>query len=516
MVAEAEILAHITAPSTSTDDTLYRAFAQAYLDFEPGRRVELPLPQKPLYEPPSTDDALLSPQLSFNSVWENIRSPALAKVKAGDSWRPKATENASQEERVSQQSWVPPPSELPDSMPDNDISMDEFNTPTRILNYFLQSTEPFLESSQETDDGRRDTTIYDGNGNFTTMLAQNTPLCKSNPVETPTKTHHSPPQEPVEETIVLGTPADSPPDDNPLTDALGETTVLGASAYPLLHAHHQRELLGEVTVVEAPVTPSPLQKRPIPAARSSDQTQPGIIDTSLSSFSQTGSHDRVIPSTQLPGRAGSEPPSSKRPRLNRPSPSIEGLGRSASDILPWGPHNAITTTASRNVSRDEVDSTEPLVIDWSGETQILSIEPAPSNHKLGPKPPAYLELFVKKMGMTSRYKPKFQAREMRHYERGYWLLDLSGWEDDAKFETWDFLGNFIRRDSCAGWGTRACRDEQWDWIRLYGWEHIAGELYIMLYVATYQRTKYMELTWYDGAGKELMIVGARAEKPTGR
>lgn len=516
MVAEAEILVHIAAPSTSTDDTLYRAFAQAYLDFEPGRRVELPLPQRSLDEPPSTDDVLLSPQLSFNSVWENIRSPALAKVKTSDGCHPKATENALQEERASQQSWVPPPSELPDSMPDNDISMDGFNTPTRILNYFLQSTEAFLESSQETDNGGRDITIYDGNGNFTTILAQNTPLGKSIAVENSTKAHHSPLQEPVEETIVLGTPTDSPPNDSPLADALEETTVLGAPAYPLLHAHHHRELLGEATVVEAPVTPSALQKRPIPAALSSDQTQPSIIDASLRSSSQTGSHDRMIPSTQLSGRAYLEPPSSKRPRLNCPNPPIKGLGRSASDILPWNSHNFIAITASRNSSRDEVGSAEPLAIDWSGETQILSIEPAPSNHKLGPKPPAYLELFVKKMGMSSWYKPKFQACEMRPYERGYWLLDLSGWENNAKFETWDFLGNFIRRDSCAGWGTRACRDEQWGWIRLYGWEHIAGELYILLYVATYQRTKYMELTWYDGAGKELIIVGARADKSTGR
>lgn len=507
MAKEAEILVHITAPSTSTDDTLYRAFAQAYLDFEPGRRTELPLVhQEPLQkEPLLTEDAILSPQLSFNSVWGNIRSPALAKVKkTGDGWQhAKAIENASsQEERLLQQSWAPPPSELPDSMPDNDISMDRFNTPTRILNYFLQTTESFSQSSQEINDGRRDTTIYEGSGNFTTILAQQDPLgSESNLVKTPRKAPQSTPEEPIEETIVLGTPADPAPEDvSSWKDALGETTVAEALAVIL--------------------TTSPLQEASTPPVRSSGQTHPGAIGTSLGSSSQTGSHDRVIPSTQLPGRADSEPPSSNPSRLHRPNnPAIQGLGRSASDILPRGPHNAAAATTttrtrtSRNVSRDAIDSAEPLAIDWSRETQIFSVEPEPSNHKLGPKLPAYLEWCVKRTGMASRYQPKFQAREMRPYERGYWLLGLDGWAHAAKAETWDFLGNFIRRDKGAGWGTRACRDEHWAWVRLYGWEHLAGELYTLLYVATYQRIKHMELTWYDGAGKELVIVGARAEKP---
>lgn len=497
MADETEILVHIAAPSTSTNDAIYRAFAQAYLDFEPVDKIELPLLAEPKDAPPSSD-ALFSPQLSFNSVWENIKSPALPRAKACDVTHPKNTETASQNEGFSQGSWIHPPSEVADSMPDNDISMDGFNTPTRILNYYLQTTEPLSELSQETEDAKKDSTLYEGNEDFTALVAQNTPLRGSSIVQKRRNTentlqithstpqpHHGRLEEPFEETSVTESPANSPN-----------------------HSIHLEEALGDITVVETPANPSPVRKRSIPPVHSSCETRSGSTDTSPS---KTESHDRVIPSTQTPGRAESEPLRSKRPQLNRPNPAVHGLGRSISDILPRGPHSTLTT--STNAPREHVDSAEPLVMDWSSETQIVSIEPAPSNHELGPKPPAYLELFVKNVGMDSRYKPRFQAREMRPYERGFWLLGLDGWDHDGKIEAWDFLGNFIRRDSCAGWGTRACRDEQWKWIRLYGWEHIAGELYILLYVATYQRTKYMELTWYDGAGKELIIVGARAEKP---
>lgn len=478
MADEAEVLVHIAAPSTSTDDSIYRALARGYLDFEPLRKTELP----PIPEPtdvPSSQDALISPQLSFNSVWENIRSPVLARVRIDeDNTYPKATGKESQVEQCSQGSWIPPPSEVADSMPDNDISMDGFNTPTRILNYFLQTTNTFSQSSQEIDDEKRDTTIYEGNEDFTSPLVQTTPLRESNTVQKRRITEGM-------SQIIHHTPQ---PHHSPLREAWGATTA-------------------------AETTPAhfPLPKNPIPPARSPGGLRTVSTNNSpLSSLSKIESHERTIPSTQLPERADSEPPSSKRPRLGRTRRAIQGRGRSASEILPRGPHGAVA--ASADTSRDEVDSAEPLVIDWSGDTQIVSVEPAPSNHKLGPKPPAYLEWYVNHVGMASRYQPKFQARKMRPFERGYWLLDLDGWDYNAKVEAWDFLGNFIRRDSCAGWGTRACRDEQWGWIRLYGWEHLAGELYILLYVASYQRTKYMELTWYDGAGEKLIIVGARAEK----
>lgn len=515
MANMAEILVHIAAPSTTTDDFVYRTLAQAYLDFEPHTRTELSLASDPREAPLSSDD-LLSPQLSFSSVWENIKSPILARVKPANIKNQTTPGNTSQDEATSPGSWVPPPSELPDSMPDNDITMDGFSTPTRILNYFLQTTESFSDSSQEVDDARNDTTIYEGNQDFTSILAQKTPLREPSIVQEHTKvkegmphlshpispSYQSPLRKPSEKDIVHGTPVNHAQFGSPLKWILGKTTMISTLEDPPPHD----------IVAETPLNPSLLRERQPPRMRSSGRRRSWSTEASpSSSSSQIGSHDRVIPSTQRPARADSEPPSSKRPQLNRPDPSIQGLGRSASDLLPRG-HPSIFAP-STNASRDRAHAAEPLDKDWSGDTQIVSIEPKPSNHKLGHRPPAYLEWHAKVIGMSKRYRPRFQAREMRAHERGYWLLALNGWEHDAKLEAWKYLGNFIRRDSGAGWGTRACRDEHWGWIRLYGWEHIAGELYMLLYVASYRRIKYMELTWFDGAGKELIIVGARAERP---
>lgn len=496
MASDAEVLVHIAAPSTSIDDSHYRTLAQAYIDFQPQKRTHLPSLLE-TGDAPYSCDALVSPQLSFNSVWEHIRSPALAKCKT-----PKAMQNISQDGALSQESWVAPPSEVADSMPDNDITLDGFNTPTRILNYFLQTTKPLSQSSPNTDEGIKDTTIYDGDGDFTSLFAQNTHLFKPNiaadltevsecqAVDDPTRPHSAFAKEPFKEITVIETSGNPPPpQNNPLEEAAGEATVAGT-----------------------PVTPSPMRNHSTPAVRSSLHIRSRSERNSpLTPPSRRESCGRVIPSTQLPERADLEPPSSKRPRLDRPNPPIRRLSRSSSDLLPDGFHRP--SQASVHTSQNDNDTADPLNIDWSADTQINSIEPMPSNHTLGPKPPAYLEWFVNSVGIASRYKPKFQAREIRPFERGYWLLSLGDWDHEAKVETWKFLGNFIHRDSRAGWGTRACRDEQWEWIRLYGWEHIAGELYILLYVATYRRAKYMELTWYDGAGKELIIVGARAEKP---
>jgi hypothetical protein len=117
------------------------------------------------------------------------------------------------------------------------------------------------------------------------------------------------------------------------------------------------------------------------------------------------------------------------------------------------------------------------------------------------------------MQMGRKYRPKYQARDMRPFERGYWLMRLDGWEFEEKVKAWGFLGNYIRRDGKAGWGTRACRDESWGWIRLYGWEHIAGELYILLYVASYRKLKFMEVKFYGAAGDVLIVVGPRGTRP---
>ncbi|KAL1870417.1 hypothetical protein Daus18300_005103 [Diaporthe australafricana] len=406
-----EILVHITAPSAAGDDTKYRALALAYLEFEPKGLVNQPQDpsSKPSTVPP---EVLVSPQASFGSVWDNVGSPRLAEGNrqlASFSRAQPSTPTASSQlgGDDSQPSWTAPPSEVPDSMPDNDIRVPAFSTPERVLGYFLQSTEPPSISSegggggsvQVQEDGRNAT--Y---GNLS---------CAA-----------------------------------PLDSLLGGGTGLDSSPTALGEQIHSRQTQGTVDVV----------------ADAGDVTEDCGEDGTRSGLD-----------------AATEP---------------QGHATTNLDLLP------------EIKSASLIDSN-----DWTHETQLISTEPAVANHRLGPRAPQHLETLAASLDIGTRYKPKYQSRAMIPFERGYWLMRLDGWDFERKVITWGFLGNYIRREGKAGWGTRACRDESWNWIRLYGWEHIAGELYLLLYVASYRKLKYMEMRFYDAAGDVLVVVEPRATRP---
>lgn len=396
-----EILVHITAPSAAADDVRYRALAQAYLDFQPEGFVELPqdISSGPNAVPP---DRLVSPQASFGSVWDNVGSPRLAAVNQqlapSPCVQPRLPPASSQlRDDFSQASWVAPPSEVPDSMPDNDIRAPAFNTPTRVLNFFLQSTGQLPQSSGgasgEDPEGGRNVS----SGNLSRAAAFNV---GSSPSARTSKSH------------ALQGPA-----------SIKYGNDVGVD-------------VDDVTV--------------------KDKEPPGSDAAAL-------------------------------PEVRRPT---------------------IPATPAANKSACAVDSN-----DWAHETQLISTEPAVASNRLGPRAPQHLEKLAGSMQMGKKYRPKYQARDMRPFERGYWLMSLVGWDFEEKVKAWGFLGNYIRRDDKAGWGTRACRDESWGWIRLYGWEHIAGELYILLYVASYRKLKFMEIKYYGAAGEVLIVVGPRGIQP---
>lgn len=403
---DTEILVHITAPSAAADDVKYRALAQAYLGFEPGGII--PLPQGSTSNPWAVpSDKFISPQASFGSVWDNIGSPRLARANQPPApltgIQPSVPPASSQLDHETQHSWVAPPSEIPDSMPDNDIRAPAFNTPTRILNYFLQSTEPPSLPS-----GGRSSEAPDGGGNAASQPSHAAAL-------------------------------DSSPG------------------------------------CESGLDSSPSTRRPRSQAPQSPGPAENVPD--VEAFTECCAADQWL--------QGSAP-------ANDPE----------------------TQQATKPQTLAEKQSASLLAIsDWAHDTQLVSYEPAAANHRLGPSAPQHLEKLAASMQVDKKYRPKFQAREMRPFERGYWLMGLGGWEFEEKIKAWGFLGNYIRRDGKAGWGTRACRDESWDWIRLYGWEHIAAELYILLYVASYRKLKFVETRFYGAAGDVLVVVGPRGTQP---
>lgn len=405
-----EILVHITAPSAATDDARYRALAQAYLDFQPKGFVELPrdASSRPSAVPP---DRLISPQASFGSVWDNVGSPRLAGVNQqlapSPGVQPRLPPASSQlGDDFSQPSWVAPPSEVPDSMPDNDIRAPAFNTPTRVLNFFLQSTGQLPQS--------------------TGGASSEVPECGRN----------------------------------------------------VLHGNLSRAAAFNIDS-------SPSARRPQSHALQGPASIEKVDDVHVEDDVEDDVEDVTADSGAVKAPSGSD--SAAWPEVHR---------------------STIPATPAANKSACAFDSN-----DWAHETQLISTEPGVASHRLGPRAPQHLEKLAESMQMGKKYKPKYQARDMRPFERGYWLMSLVGWDFEEKVKAWGFLGNYIRRDDKAGWGTRACRDESWGWIRLYGWEHIAGELYILLYVASYRKLKFMEIKYYGAAGDVLIVVGPRGIQP---
>lgn len=414
-------------------------------------------------------------------------------------------------------------------MPNNDIRIEGFTTPTRLMSYFLQTAGPPSDelSASQDNNGRDATSVYVGNDELIALLARgtNSILQKSNDVS-PAKVAenldaslptHSDGSGSLKDVPATGT---NPiiHDDNSSNVPISET----ASSF-----QQNDDVQYETPENDKTTSDSRMDESHISQTPSSPLQSEGVppSSTRLSRDSRTRSSKRgrtspqlqsevpgvTIPATQPPERAGTEPPSSKRLRGTTTFvSSSHALERSTSDVLPRGSkkHTAPVQALSQDLAATEA---QPAV-KWSHKTELISADPPPANHKIGPRAPLKLEFVMREFGMDGRYKPKFQARKLREYERGYWLVNLDGWDHYGKLVAWCYLGDFICRDGFAGWGTRACRDEDWKWIRLYGWEHIAGELYILMYVASLRRLKAMELTWFDGAGKELIIVAARSEK----
>ncbi|CAN8099312.1 unnamed protein product [Discula destructiva] len=515
MAPKVEILVHIAAPSTSKDDALYRTFATAYLDFKPVRRGELPAVAAKEVETASPPAELVSPQASFESAWGNI-GPRRAQKCAQNS-------SSQNEENPSQDSWVQPPSEVPDSMPDNDISLPELNSPTRLLDYFLQTGGPPSEPSEES--RRRDSSVYEGGHNLTALLARGTAsiIQGDEHVATPRASKTTSSQHTVYEggadvsALLVRGPNSILQDEHVCPRPTAADLSPSDARYGTPpNASTAQSRMDESHVSQTPS--SPLRSKgapPPPPVRSYESPQAWSFDAVRTS--QQSRSDLVgvtIPATQLPERADSEPPSSKRFKPNSLQKHAHGFLSATSEVLPriskvsHVPPQALLLSKDLSAGSDSATPT----INWDRHTHLNSSEPPPSTHRIGARVPLMLEKLMHDMG--DRYRPTFPGPRstMREHERGYWLLPVVDWPHEDRLSAWGFLGNYICRDRRAGWGTRACRDGGWTWLRLYGWEHIAGELYVLLYMASLRRLKAMEVAWYDGAGELLIVVAARSEK----
>ncbi|KAK3996838.1 hypothetical protein QBC44DRAFT_122313 [Cladorrhinum sp. PSN332] len=107
-----------------------------------------------------------------------------------------------------------------------------------------------------------------------------------------------------------------------------------------------------------------------------------------------------------------------------------------------------------------------------------------------------------------RYNPLPGGRKLRHFERGYWIVDVRNWSDDLRRSFWNFLSEYVVR-GMGGWGVTAVRDsvgESFTWLRLYGWGYLTCEMYMLLYLTSQRAVRGVGLRWYDAKHRAVVVM----------
>ena len=475
--AKPEILVHISAPSNASDDTRYRALAAAYLAYEPATRISLdggggggdahrndsrgsdaslgPLPittnspqaSQSAYDffgPSQPVFFLNSPILSFQSAADNFSSPGLARTRD----RPGPTAEPTS-------SWHTPASVVADSNPDNNISISQYRSPTRILEHYLQNRDPPESGSspRQGDSSSKFSPTHEGSqlGFVSCSLDASK---SSQDVPKPPQDGRGAPED-TWPSVILQSPLCDPSSSKPRSTSLPTA-------------------------------------EPNDSCSSSPSQAPSVAVAPVRTWSQ-----RVAELS----RADSEPLPAKR---HRGHPNREdgatALARSSSDFGP-GRQQEESVRLGLSQGTREV---------WEG-LQICSPEPPTSCRTLdGPAliTPT-LEKLANDLHIEKRYRPKVQTRDVRPFERGYWLLDCSTWKDSLKKTAWGFLANYVGT-GVAGWGIWCTRDRDFTKIRLYCWGAVVGHMYLLLYLASVRNILYTGSTWVGADGGVVVTMGARS------
>ncbi|KAB5580603.1 hypothetical protein GE09DRAFT_445210 [Coniochaeta sp. 2T2.1] len=470
---DTEILVHITAPSKASDDADYRALATAYLSFEPSTRTALGTVEQGTTrhgdmgefapEPAAStqcEEAFVSPEMSFGSAIHNLSSPDLRRDQPA----------SAREADESQSSWRAPPSVIEDSIPDNNVSIARYSSPTRILEHYLQG----FDSSQSSSSQPIPSTAGPPSSPF--MPADNTPV----------------PAARVERAFAI------PPRPNYGHDS--SLQVIPQTPSPaLLKRKALVEYSGNRSDTRV-VSSVPDQEPPLvtseeePPHQGTEHVLPSAEVHMVTATPWPSSQATVIPSS----RADSEPPQPPTKRRKRmfSGATTKSLARSTSDVGPRQEEVKKTQLDRRQRARQtasglEIHSPEPPV-----GYQDLTV-----SNVVTPK----LEKLAKDVGIRKRFQPKEQGRDLRPFERGYWHVDCSGWPDSIKRDTWGFLTNYVSNGD-AGWGIWCRRSQDYSWIRLYCWGCVVGHMHLLLYLASRRELNYTGTTWIGGDGKVVVVM----------
>lgn len=617
-----EILVHITAPSRSTDDARYRALASAYHDFEPTTRTSVFTKTiSPNVVPnnqavtrlqsvqvgsrslgPSTQPHQIirssgvagfvdTPVLSWRDVANNLGSPRLRMRRNGQhSQISQPSQYTQQATQTSQLSWKPPPSIVEDSLPDNNVTLSQFCTPTRLLEDYLNpsdSSQSLIASPVvERVPPRRvqESTAapvqshYEGDSTFPTISPISQRRQMGNPMS---RIAHPPPdssiqansQEHVKEDGTQGTPS-SPVNmtNGPNVPALSESDS-SCHQFGRSISATQSSPRGQTSAdPRAKIIPlSPVVNANRKCRRPSSSRDSEFMIAS----SQPAVHEQVSPAEtsvtkeprkrqlSLPSpRTESEPPPTKRRRtslepasapprkLRRISPepaspsapalpSRAVIGPAASSTSSTAPSSSANPTSTSSSGHHLVRSTSDIGPRQDAlKSHVISEHSARLSSVLeiySPQPPTSDHLFdlfscenneqepndddtslitpilaklASDLNLPKRFRPSLRTRDLRPYERGYWLVDCTSWDRELKESFWLFLADYLDRGH-AGWGVWCTRDEGFTRLRMYCWGAIVGHIYLAMYIMSKRQVLYTGMEWVDGDGEVVIRMDAR-------
>lgn len=467
---DVELLVHIAAPATTVSDEVYRQLARAAMGFIPLKTTTLPdaadleisssldvVEDSFAEEPSKRDGAMQAAPVQCTSLagskphqFGNTGSCPSAAL-SGTS-EPAQRENVgediedsscihvvacTQEDEKDDDSII---EEVPDSYPVGDVMLDPFVSPTRMLEHHLRrikSAPPPPKRALGSEEDR------------------DRPLEVSGAPQKAAKTYPGQTRRPLP-----SSPRNGTPDSSPMIAV--DTNI----------------------VLESP----PIYDSPVEVGDPTEITSSSQAPTTSSQNGELrqGSHDttkqKTVRDTPL-RRYQSDQGVKKNAHLTAPV-LTRSMSAPSSAVSP-----EVLESYKRKFTALEVFPPEPQVsVDYLDESSLLT---------------PHLRKLAKDVPLEQVYRPEFYPSkagvssaksDLRPLQRGYWLLDMSTWDESSRWTTWARLHESVSQGA-AGWRVWCLRDEACVRIRTYGWASLAGHVYLFVNEASGGRVRCVDMKW---------------------
>ncbi|KAI1322191.1 hypothetical protein F5Y16DRAFT_50779 [Xylariaceae sp. FL0255] len=448
---DVEILVHIGAPSRVADDTRYRSLATAYLEFEPNRTTCLPSRQSEHLDGNVGDDGrpssepYQSNQDGESSIWDDARVATLHSPQASFG-----------------------------------SVLDNADSPRIRTGQARGGVTTPLQASTQTSWQTPPSVVQDSCPmNLTGLAALTSPTrVLENYLQ-----HFASPSRTSEATSPASTRKGASRDTicSPQYTTPGRNQI---SSSPQVIPCTTR-IKKKMNLSDNQVSQNASQPQNVPSKAPSDNE---IIEETVLISS---SHPSVA------SRADSEPP----PKVPVLPSSPRALARASSDLGPRLSSSqkipvTISFLGSHGFTFDslEIRSPEP-------PTDDVCVEP---EHLVTPG----LQKLANDIDLSNNFRPTRQTRDLRPFERGYWLLDCSTWEPQLKRNAWAFLANYVGTGT-AGWGVWCKRDDTFEELRVYCWGFVAAHVYYLLWLSSQRSVRYTGCSYVDADGQNVIVMAAR-------